>query len=69
MNEDRHSVPGDFEVIRCDLPAFAGDYTQMDYGDPLAPRTVQRPGIPGRFHLRTKGLMIPTHRRHRSQPA
>ena len=41
MSEDRHTIPGDFEVIRCDLPALVGDYTQMDYGDPLAPRTVQ----------------------------
>lgn len=42
MNADpRWSVPGDFEVIRADLPAFAGDFTQMDYSDPLAPRAVQ----------------------------
>jgi hypothetical protein len=41
MSEDKHSIPGDFEVIRCDLPAFVGDFTRMDYGDPLAPRTVQ----------------------------
>ncbi len=41
MSEDRHSIPGDFEVIRCDLPAFVGGFTQMDYGDPLAERTVQ----------------------------
>ncbi len=41
MSIDKMSVPGDFEVIRYDLPAFAGDYTCMDYGDPLAPRTVQ----------------------------
>lgn len=41
MSQDKHSIPGDFEVIRCELPAFAGDFTQMDYGDPLAERTVQ----------------------------
>ena len=41
MSEDRHGIPGDFEIIRCDLPAFVGDFTQMDYGDPLAPRTVR----------------------------
>lgn len=41
MNEDKRTIPGDFEVVRCDLPAFVGDYTQMDYGDPLAGRTVQ----------------------------
>jgi hypothetical protein len=41
MSDDRRDIPGDFEVIRCDLPAFVGDFTQMDYGDPLAPRTVQ----------------------------
>jgi hypothetical protein len=41
MPEDRHSIPGDFEIVRCDLPAFVGDFTQLDYGDPLAPRTVQ----------------------------
>jgi hypothetical protein len=41
MTDNRRSIPGDFDVIRCDLPAFVGDFTQMDYGDPLAPRTVQ----------------------------
>ncbi|MBU0608407.1 MAG: transglutaminase-like domain-containing protein [Armatimonadetes bacterium] len=41
MTDDKRSIPGDFEVIRCDLPAFVGDFAQMDYGDPLAPRTVQ----------------------------
>lgn len=41
MTADRRAVPGDFEVIRCDLPSCVGDFTQMDYGDPLAPRTVQ----------------------------
>lgn len=41
MSDDRHDIPGDFDVIRCDLPPFVGDYAQMDYGDPLAPRTVQ----------------------------
>jgi len=48
MSEDRHSIPGDFEVIRCDLPAFVGDHTRMDYGDPLAPRTVQ---VREEYHL------------------
>jgi len=41
MSVDKHDIPGDFDVIRCDLPACVGDFTQMDYGDPLAPRTVQ----------------------------
>ncbi len=41
MNDDKHSIPGDFDVIRCDLPAFVGDFSQLDYGDPRAPRTVQ----------------------------
>jgi hypothetical protein len=41
MSEEKRSIPGDFEIIRCSLPAFAGDYRQLDYGDPLAPRTVQ----------------------------
>ena len=41
MRGDRRAIPGDFDVIRCDLPAFIGDYRQMDYGDPRAPRTVQ----------------------------
>jgi hypothetical protein len=48
MSADRHSIPGDFEVIRSDLPAFVGDYRQMDYGDPLAPRTVQ---VREEYHL------------------
>ena len=41
MSTDKHLIPGDFEVIRCDLPAFIGDWAQMEYGDPLAPRSVQ----------------------------
>ena len=41
MRLDLHTIPGDFEVIRCDLPAFVGDFAQMDYGDPQAPRTAQ----------------------------
>lgn len=40
-SEDKRSVPGEFDVIDADLPHFVGDYQQMDYGDPLAERTVQ----------------------------
>lgn len=41
MSENKRSIPGDFEVIRCDLPDFRGDFGIMDYGDPLATRTAQ----------------------------
>lgn len=41
MTDDKRLIPGDFEMIRGDLPAFVGDFTQLDYGDPLAPRTVE----------------------------
>lgn len=41
MSDDKRQVPGDFEIVRCDLPAFVGDYRQLDYGDPRAERTVQ----------------------------
>ena len=41
MSYEKRDIPGDFEMIRCDLPPFVGDYAQMDYGDPKAPRTAQ----------------------------
>jgi len=41
MSEDRRAIPDDFEVTRCDLPGFVGDFTQMDYGEPLTPRVVK----------------------------
>ncbi len=35
---NRAEVPGEFRVIRYDLPAFVGDYRAMDYGDPNSER-------------------------------
>ncbi|MGI6208874.1 MAG: transglutaminase-like domain-containing protein [Anaerolineae bacterium] len=37
---NRGDVPGEFRVIRCDMPAFIGDYRCMDYGDPNSERMV-----------------------------
>ncbi len=37
--QDKLKVPGEFEVIAYDCPDFIGDYTQIDYGDPLSPRS------------------------------
>lgn len=37
---NRADVPGEFRVIRNDVPAFVGDYRCMDYGDPDSERMV-----------------------------
>ena len=37
--ESLKHVPGEFRVIRLDMPEFVGDWRAADYGDPYAPRT------------------------------
>jgi hypothetical protein len=34
-------VPGEFRVIRYEVPDFVGDWRQIEYGDPNAPRIAQ----------------------------
>jgi len=37
-DDSRFRVPGEFDAIACDVSDFVGDWTQLDYGDPFAPR-------------------------------
>lgn len=39
--ETKMQVPGEFCVLRCNMPSFVGDWRQMDYGDPQSPRMAQ----------------------------
>ena len=34
----RNLAPGEFRVLEYQAPDFVGDWTQVDYGDPDAPR-------------------------------
>ncbi len=38
---DKHEVPGEFEVVGCDLPPFVGDWSRWSFPDASSPRLVE----------------------------